>query len=136
MTRRGDRQYREYLRESQRSQPGCPAREVVLDQRGQATSANTIQTPSRDAGELKNADVVCSLRIGQRRDRHAVIAERLRVVVSRNRDNAALVSVGVVFNMTRHTRLLIAAIVLAICSTASFLLAQGAPAQTPQNPPP
>ena len=37
MTRRVDREYREYLREEQRSQPGCPAREVVLDQRGQAT---------------------------------------------------------------------------------------------------
>src|SRR5438067_11385281 len=38
MARRDDREYREYLREEQRSQPGCPAREVVLDQRGQATS--------------------------------------------------------------------------------------------------
>src|SRR3954462_2532076 len=41
--------------------------------------------------------------------------------------------------MTRHTRL-IATIVLAIGSTASFLLAQGAPTQTPppagQTPPP
>ena len=39
MARRDDREYREYLREEQRSQPGCPARELVLDQRGQATSA-------------------------------------------------------------------------------------------------
>ena len=38
LARRDDREYREYLREEQRSQPGCPAREVVLDQRGQATS--------------------------------------------------------------------------------------------------
>ena len=38
MARRADREYREYLREAQRSQPGCPAREVVLDQREQATS--------------------------------------------------------------------------------------------------
>src|SRR5688500_14323819 len=30
MARRDDRKYREYLREEQRSQPGCPAREVVL----------------------------------------------------------------------------------------------------------
>src|SRR5205807_6852171 len=37
MARRDDREYREYLREEQRSQPGCPAREVVLDQRGRAT---------------------------------------------------------------------------------------------------
>jgi hypothetical protein len=33
MARRDNREYREYLREEQRSQPGCPAREVVLDQR-------------------------------------------------------------------------------------------------------
>ena len=39
MARRDDRQYREYLREEQRSQPGCPAREVVLDQRVRATSS-------------------------------------------------------------------------------------------------
>ena len=38
MARRDDREYPEYLMEEQRSQPGCPAREVVLDQRGQATS--------------------------------------------------------------------------------------------------
>jgi hypothetical protein len=38
LARRDDREYREYLRKEQRSQPGCPAREVVLDQRGQATS--------------------------------------------------------------------------------------------------
>ena len=38
LARRDDREYREYLREEQRSQTGCPAREVVLDQRGQATS--------------------------------------------------------------------------------------------------
>jgi hypothetical protein len=37
MARRDDREYRQYLREEQRSQPGCPAREVVLDQRAQAT---------------------------------------------------------------------------------------------------
>src|SRR3954464_3532127 len=37
MARREVREYREYLREEQRSQPGCPAREVVLDQRGRAT---------------------------------------------------------------------------------------------------
>ena len=37
LARRDDREYREYVREEQRSQTGCPAREVVLDQRGQAT---------------------------------------------------------------------------------------------------
>jgi len=40
MARRDDREYREYLREEQRRQPGCPAREVVLDQRGQATGSD------------------------------------------------------------------------------------------------
>jgi hypothetical protein len=39
MARRDDREYRQYLRKEQRRQPGCPAREVVLDQRGQATSS-------------------------------------------------------------------------------------------------
>src|SRR5437773_5187116 len=42
MARRDDREYREYLSEEQRRQPGCPAREVVLDQRGQATSARVL----------------------------------------------------------------------------------------------
>jgi hypothetical protein len=37
LARRDDREYREYLREEQRRQTGCPAREVVLDQRIQAT---------------------------------------------------------------------------------------------------
>src|ERR687888_2421933 len=37
MARRDEREYREYLSEEQRSQPGCPAREMVLDQRGWAT---------------------------------------------------------------------------------------------------
>ena len=46
MARRDDREYREYLREEQRRQPGCPAREVVLDQRGRATSkVGVLQTP-------------------------------------------------------------------------------------------
>jgi hypothetical protein len=38
MARRDDREYREYLSEEQHSHPGCPAPEVVLDQRGQVTS--------------------------------------------------------------------------------------------------
>src|SRR2546421_4265318 len=32
VARPDDREYREYWREEQRSQPGCPAREMVLDQ--------------------------------------------------------------------------------------------------------
>src|SRR6516225_3403117 len=43
VARLDDREYREYLREEQRSQPGCPAREVVLDQRGQATRLGRSQ---------------------------------------------------------------------------------------------
>ena len=38
LARRADREYREYSREKQ-AQAGCPAREVVLDHRGQATTA-------------------------------------------------------------------------------------------------
>ena len=38
LARRDDQEYREYLREEQRCQPGCPAREVVLGQRGQAAN--------------------------------------------------------------------------------------------------
>ena len=45
MARRNDREYRQYLREEQRSQPGCPAREVVLDQRGRATSIGLHRSP-------------------------------------------------------------------------------------------
>jgi hypothetical protein len=37
LARRDDREYRESLREEQRGQPGCPAPEVVLDQRRRAT---------------------------------------------------------------------------------------------------
>jgi Glycosyltransferase family 87 len=37
LARRDDREYREYLREEQRGQPGCPAREVVFDQRVRVT---------------------------------------------------------------------------------------------------
>jgi len=44
MARRDDREYREYLREEQRRQPGCPAREVVLDQPIQATSSPARMT--------------------------------------------------------------------------------------------
>jgi hypothetical protein len=42
MARRDDREYREYLREEQRSQAGCPAREVVLDQPIQATRGRRL----------------------------------------------------------------------------------------------
>ena len=42
MARRDDRAYREYVREKQRRQPGCPARKLVLDQRIQATGPGAI----------------------------------------------------------------------------------------------
>ena len=42
MARRDDREYREYLREEQRSQLGCPARKVVLDRPRQATSQRQL----------------------------------------------------------------------------------------------
>src|SRR4051812_22593571 len=37
----------EYLMEEQRSQPGCPARDVVLDQRGQATTLLEARVDAR-----------------------------------------------------------------------------------------
>jgi hypothetical protein len=37
MARRDDREYRKYLREEQRRQPGCPARELCHDPRGRDT---------------------------------------------------------------------------------------------------
>jgi len=49
MARRDDREYREYLREEQRRQPGCPAREVVLDQRGRATSGASEKAAAPNA---------------------------------------------------------------------------------------
>jgi hypothetical protein len=39
LPRRDDREYSTYLREEQHRQTGCPAREVVLLHRGQATRA-------------------------------------------------------------------------------------------------
>ena len=48
LARRDDREYREYLREEQRGQPGCPARAVVLDQRTHATrQRSTADDPER-----------------------------------------------------------------------------------------
>ena len=40
MARRDDREYREYLRKEQRSQPGCPARESCHELRGRDTKSN------------------------------------------------------------------------------------------------
>src|SRR5215210_7233083 len=61
MARRDDREYREYLREEQRSQPGCPAREVVLDQRGQATRPWRSETAaSAECLALRVKRVTCS----------------------------------------------------------------------------
>jgi hypothetical protein len=59
LARRDDREYREYLREEQRRQAGCPAREVVLDQRGQAASPRAVS--ERHAGDVGN----CSLRLAR-----------------------------------------------------------------------
>src|SRR5437773_12439665 len=42
IARREAREYREYLSAEQRREPGCPAREVVLDQQGQATGRESI----------------------------------------------------------------------------------------------
>jgi hypothetical protein len=53
MARRDDRGYREYLKEEQRSQPGCPAREVILDQRGQATSPRSAGVSVPEFAEFR-----------------------------------------------------------------------------------
>src|SRR5688572_24173819 len=57
MARRDDREYREYLREKQRRQPGCPARELCREPRGQDTrmpgmSEAVRPSPSATAVEL------------------------------------------------------------------------------------
>ena len=51
LARRDDRAYRESASEEQRRQLGCPAREVVLVQRGQTTSAvpRSLHRAARDA---------------------------------------------------------------------------------------
>jgi hypothetical protein len=56
MARRDDREYREYLKEEQRSQPGCPARELVLDQRGQATSRPRAASGRADVRSLASIE--------------------------------------------------------------------------------
>src|SRR5712664_299421 len=43
MARRDDREYREYLREEQRSQPGCPARELCHEPWGRDTSVVSLK---------------------------------------------------------------------------------------------
>ena len=60
MARRDDREYREYLREEQRRQPGCPAREVVLDQRGQATSTAEDSPDSREPRTNTGMEASCA----------------------------------------------------------------------------
>ena len=63
-----DSQNREYLSEEQRSQPGCPAREVVLDQSRHATStrlaesAHTLRQPD-DQGLVRLGPFVPDVRL-------------------------------------------------------------------------
>jgi len=59
LARRDDREYREYLREEQRRQTGCPAREVVLDQRIQATRSRSITTELTIETGCFRAEEVC-----------------------------------------------------------------------------
>ncbi len=44
MARRDEREYREYLNEEQRSQPGCRARELCREPRGRDISEASPQT--------------------------------------------------------------------------------------------
>jgi hypothetical protein len=50
IARRDDREYREYLREEQRTEAGCPARKPVLDQRGQSTRFETVMEIAGEEG--------------------------------------------------------------------------------------
>jgi len=55
IARRDTRGYWEYLREEQRGEAGCPARQAVLDQRGQATRAQRSLTERADRDHLPRA---------------------------------------------------------------------------------
>src|SRR5438105_12490623 len=83
MARRDDREYREYLREEQRSQPGCPAREVVLDQREQATSIADRDSGFgiRDSGFASRDSGICGFgsRHHRQRDAPANPESRIRI---------------------------------------------------------
>ena len=57
LARRDDREYRKYSREEQRRQPGCPAREMDLDHRGQATRVNRRGFLGIAAGAMLGANV-------------------------------------------------------------------------------
>ena len=69
LARRDDREYREYLSEEQRSQTGCPAREAVLDQRGQATST-TLLDPQVEIPEFHHGFQVVRMRDEEMRGEH------------------------------------------------------------------
>ena len=71
MARRDDREYREYLREEQRSQPGCPAREVVLDQRGQATRWRSRRRDSQSQRTFEPGHVPVSVELPADPRKHA-----------------------------------------------------------------
>src|SRR5207245_7013074 len=68
MARRDDREYREYLREEQRRQPGCPARESCHDPRGRDTSHGRL-----DFVTIRSGVSHCSKR-GDMKIRFAAVA--------------------------------------------------------------
>ena len=86
IARRDDRACREHVREEQRSEPGCPAREVVLDQRGQATD---MERPCQisslvDASHSFNACITGDSRSAEsRRLITLIFAGRNRIIVIR-----------------------------------------------------
>src|SRR5687768_9592467 len=58
MARRDDREYRLYLREEQRRQPGCPARKALLIQLRPATNhATAAGIPMRSSTAFRSAVV-------------------------------------------------------------------------------
>jgi hypothetical protein len=72
MARRDDRGYREYLRKEQRRQPGCPARELCREPRGQDTRC--VHCTPRVSG-----DIVSAVLASMSRDTDDQQLERLRI---------------------------------------------------------
>src|SRR6266540_6522342 len=68
MARRDEREYREYLREEQRRQPGCPARELCREPRGRDTkiAAEDAMVRTRLYGTILAICVLLPLRLDAR----------------------------------------------------------------------
>ncbi len=79
MARRDEREYREYLSELQRSQPGCPARELCHELRGRDTSG-TDSRPGPQARRSRTLNGIQLLALARRDEIHV---ERLTHVIKK-----------------------------------------------------